>query len=102
MKGDHTRRPTPKPRSWRFEASSSRFEVEFLARRTEFWMAHKETHTAAELSSLRSSWYQVCWCSPLHFTCTAAATPAFPHLLRHTLSPASLEGGRTADCPRAC
>ena len=66
-----------------------------MTHHTEVWMARGATHTTAELSSLRTSRYQVSWYAPLHFHLHRGRDAGFPAPCVTCLEPqASLEVGR--------
>ena len=59
----------------------------------EIWTARVETHTAAELFALRSSWFQVSWHSPLHLHLHRGRDAGLPAPFVACLEP-RLTGGR--------
>ena len=56
-------------------------------------MARAETHTAAELSSLRTSRYQVSWWSPLHLHLHRGRDAGLPAPFLTYLEPRLTGGG---------
>ena len=67
----------------------------------EVWTARVETHTAAELSSLRSSWYQVSWYAPLHFHLHRGRDAGLPAPCVTRLEPRLTGGGGGRLTPNA-